>query len=66
MINLTSIEIRNNSELFVPDNPGIGYIEGDGIGPDISKTAISVINAAVNRIPVKCFFNIHFHTSFNA
>ncbi|MHB1707941.1 MAG: isocitrate dehydrogenase (NADP(+)) [Thermoplasmataceae archaeon] len=47
MIYLTSIEIRNNSELFVPDNPSIGYIEGDGIGPDISRTAISVINAAV-------------------
>lgn len=44
---MTSIEIRNNSELFVPDNPSIGYIEGDGIGPDISRTAISVINAAV-------------------
>ena len=41
------IEVKENSEILVPDNPTIGYIEGDGIGPDISKANISVINAAL-------------------
>lgn len=44
---MSYIEIRNNSELVIPDDPIIGYIEGDGIGSDISKAAISVVNAAV-------------------
>ncbi|HLH85558.1 MAG TPA: isocitrate dehydrogenase (NADP(+)) [Thermoplasmataceae archaeon] len=33
--------------LQVPDNVTIGYIEGDGIGPDISKATISAINASL-------------------
>ena len=41
------IKIGNNSTLEVPSNPTIGYIEGDGIGPDISKASISVINASL-------------------
>ncbi|AKA48458.1 isocitrate dehydrogenase [uncultured archaeon] len=41
------IEVKENSEIIVPDNPTIGYIEGDGIGPDISKATISVINSAL-------------------
>ncbi|MEM0155705.1 MAG: isocitrate dehydrogenase (NADP(+)) [Thermoplasmataceae archaeon] len=44
---MSYIEVRNNSELVIPDNAIIGYIEGDGIGSDITKAAISVINAAV-------------------
>ena len=44
---MSYIEVREGSKLSVPNNPTIGYIEGDGIGPDISKASISVINAAV-------------------
>ncbi len=41
------ISIEENNRLNVPDNPNIGYIEGDGIGPDITSTMISVVNAAL-------------------
>lgn len=44
---MSYIEVKEGSKLSVPNNPTIGYIEGDGIGPDISKASISVINAAV-------------------
>ena len=44
---MSYIEVKEDSKLSVPNNPTIGYIEGDGIGPDISKASISVINAAV-------------------
>jgi isocitrate dehydrogenase len=44
---MSYIELKEGSKLSVPSNPTIGYIEGDGIGPDISKVSISVINAAV-------------------
>ncbi len=33
--------------LTVPDNPVIPFIEGDGIGPDITRAALKVLNAAV-------------------
>jgi isocitrate dehydrogenase len=33
--------------LIVPDNPIIGFIEGDGVGPDIWKAAFPVFEAAV-------------------
>lgn len=33
----------------VPDHPIIPFIEGDGIGPDIWRAAMRVINAAVER-----------------
>ncbi|BBG25495.1 Isocitrate dehydrogenase [Sulfuracidifex tepidarius] len=33
----------------VPSNPTILYIEGDGIGPEITRAAIKVINTAVKR-----------------
>jgi isocitrate dehydrogenase len=35
--------------LNVPDNPIIPYIEGDGIGVDISPVMIDVVNGAVNK-----------------
>ena len=38
-----------NGALRVPDNPIIGYIEGDGIGPDITKASLRVWNAAVEK-----------------
>lgn len=36
-------------ELVVPDNPILGYIEGDGIGPDIMRASLRVWNAAVDK-----------------
>lgn len=35
--------------LIVPDRPIIGFIEGDGTGPDIWKAAKPVLDAAVER-----------------
>jgi len=35
--------------LFVPDDPIIPYIEGDGIGPDIWAASVRVFDAAVKR-----------------
>ena len=36
-------------ELKVPDNPVIPFIEGDGIGPDIWRAAVRVLDAAVEK-----------------
>lgn len=38
-----------NGLLSVPDRPEIPYIEGDGIGPDITSAAMLVWNAAVEK-----------------
>ncbi|MBO7721583.1 MAG: NADP-dependent isocitrate dehydrogenase [Kiritimatiellae bacterium] len=38
-----------NGALKVPDNPVIPYIEGDGTGPDITRAAVTVWNAAVEK-----------------
>ena len=35
--------------LRVPDNPEIPFVEGDGTGPDITKAAMAVWNAAVEK-----------------
>ena len=34
--------------LSVPENPIIGYVEGDGIGPDITRASMRVWNTAVD------------------
>jgi isocitrate dehydrogenase len=39
----------NKGKWIVPDKPIILYIEGDGIGPEITQAAIKVINAAVEK-----------------
>jgi len=39
----------NNGQLNVPNNPIIPYIEGDGIGVDITPVMIKVVNAAVAK-----------------
>ncbi|MCL6525079.1 MAG: NADP-dependent isocitrate dehydrogenase [Thermoflavifilum sp.] len=39
-----------NGKLQVPDEPIISFIEGDGIGPDIWKATVRVINAAVEKV----------------
>jgi isocitrate dehydrogenase len=38
-----------NGTLKVPSNPIIPYVEGDGIGPDITRAAMTVWNAAVEK-----------------
>ena len=38
-----------NNKLVVPDNPIIPFIEGDGIGVDITPVMLDVINAAVEK-----------------
>ena len=38
-----------DGHLQVPDNPTIPFIEGDGIGPDITRAAMRVWNAAVDK-----------------
>ena len=35
--------------LCVPENPIIGYVEGDGIGPDITRASMRVWNSAVEK-----------------
>lgn len=35
--------------LFVPDNPTIPFIEGDGTGPDIWRASVRVLDAAVEK-----------------
>ena len=39
----------SDGKLKVPDNPEIPFIEGDGIGPDITRAAMTVWNAAVQK-----------------
>jgi isocitrate dehydrogenase len=38
-----------NDKLVVPDNPILGFVEGDGIGSDITNAAMRVWNAAVEK-----------------
>ncbi len=40
---------QDEGKLNVPHNPIIPYIEGDGIGVDISPVMINVVNAAVQK-----------------
>ena len=43
----SKIEIRDG-KMVVPDNPILGYVEGDGIGPDIMRACLRVWDAAVD------------------
>ena len=43
------ITVSQTGELRVPDQPIIAYIEGDGIGADITPVMIKVVNAAVQK-----------------
>jgi isocitrate dehydrogenase len=43
---ITRIE---NGQLNVPDNPIVGFIEGDGVGPDIWAASRPVFDAAVRK-----------------
>jgi isocitrate dehydrogenase len=43
------ITVNDDFSLNVPNNPIIPYIEGDGIGVDITPVMIDVVNAAVEK-----------------
>ena len=43
------ITVNADHSLNVPNNPIIPYIEGDGIGVDISPVMIKVVDAAVEK-----------------
>ncbi|HNB80588.1 MAG TPA: NADP-dependent isocitrate dehydrogenase [Chitinophagaceae bacterium] len=43
------IRMLPDGKLFVPDQPIIPFIEGDGIGPDIWKASVRVLDAAVEK-----------------
>jgi isocitrate dehydrogenase len=43
------ITLNEDNSLNVPNNPIIPYIEGDGIGVDISPVMIDVVNAAIDK-----------------
>jgi isocitrate dehydrogenase len=38
-----------DDKLAIPDNPILGYIEGDGIGPDITRACLRIWDAAVEK-----------------
>ncbi|TXH03456.1 MAG: isocitrate dehydrogenase (NADP(+)) [Nevskiaceae bacterium] len=38
-----------NGKIHVPDQPIVGYVEGDGIGPDITKACLRIWDAAVAK-----------------
>ncbi len=41
------ITFDSDNKLKVPNRATIGYIEGDGIGPDITKAMINTVNASI-------------------
>jgi isocitrate dehydrogenase len=43
------ITVNEDSSLNIPDTPIIPFIEGDGIGVDISPVMLNVVNAAVEK-----------------
>lgn len=43
------IIVRSDSSLMVPDHPIIPYIEGDGIGVDVTPVMKRVVDAAVSK-----------------
>lgn len=43
------ITLDSEGKLVVPNNPVIPYIEGDGIGVDVSPAMIKVVDAAVDK-----------------
>lgn len=45
----SKIQVKDDSSLVVPDNPIIPFIEGDGIGVDITPVMIKVVDGAVKK-----------------
>lgn len=48
-INGKKIRVNANNSLSVPDNPVIPFIEGDGIGIDITPVMRKVVDAAIRK-----------------
>ncbi|NLB63439.1 MAG: NADP-dependent isocitrate dehydrogenase [Fibrobacter sp.] len=44
-----AITLNAKHELIVPDQPIVPFIEGDGTGPDIWRSAVKVLDAAVEK-----------------
>lgn len=44
----SKITVKDN-QLVVPNNPILGYVKGDGIGPDIMRASLRVWDAAVKK-----------------
>ncbi|MEJ2718980.1 MAG: isocitrate/isopropylmalate family dehydrogenase, partial [Deltaproteobacteria bacterium] len=44
------ITLREGGGVHVPENPIIGFIEGDGVGPDITAASQPVFDAAVAKV----------------
>jgi len=44
------ITLTDDGQLKVPDNPIVGFIEGDGVGPDIWAASRPVFDAAVRKV----------------
>ena len=47
--NAQKISLDNDGNLIVPDCPIIPFIEGDGIGVDVTPVMLKVVDAAVNK-----------------
>ena len=45
----TKIEVESDGSLIVDDNPVIPFIQGDGIGIDITPTMRNVLDSAVEK-----------------
>lgn len=45
----SAITVDTDGRLVVPDNPIVAYIEGDGIGADITPVMKKVVDAAVEK-----------------
>lgn len=45
----TAITVNEQGELSVPDHPIIPFIEGDGIGVDVTPAMLKVVDAAVDK-----------------
>jgi len=43
------ITIESNGNLIVPDNPIVTFIEGDGIGSDITAASMHIWNSAIEK-----------------
>ena len=53
---------KKDGGLQVPDNPVIPYIEGDGIGPDIWRATVRVLDAAVTSTGSFASYNLQEQT----
>ncbi len=48
-INGAAIRANKDHTLVVPDFPIVPFIEGDGIGVDVTPVMVDVVNAAIAR-----------------